>query len=294
MTTTVRIGTFTNPVVLEVARAIGALESAGLVVESAPVPSSPSQFRSLAAGEFDAIFTNPDNALAYRFVPDNPLGTLLDIEVTAAIDRGLGLTLCSAPGVELLGPGARLGVDAATSGFALLGYALLERVGLSVGDIAIETAGTTPARAAALLAGSCDVTMLNAGNELHALDRGCTALGSVADIGPYLGTVIVRRSSGDPGPTDELARVLTQVAASIVHGELADEALAATSTALGLSPALAHQHLAVLRDPVHGLVADGQVDAASIETALDVRERYLPSAALDTARAEWRGMLATR
>lgn len=294
MTTTVNIGTFTNPVVLEVARAVGALDSVGLAVDSTPVPSSPSQFRSLAAGEFDAIFTNPDNALAYRFVRDNPLGALLDIEVTAAIDRGLGLTLCAAPGVELLRPGARLGVDAATSGFALLAYALLERVGLSAGDITVHTAGTTPARATALLSGACDVTMLNAGNELRALDAGCTALGSVADIGPYLGTVIVRRTSGDAGPIDELARVLTQVAASIVRGELTTETLAATSTALGLSPALALQHLDVLRDPVHGLVVDGRVDAASIETALELREQFLPSASLALARAEWRAMLATR
>lgn len=293
MTTTLRLGTFTSPVLLEVARVTGALEHAGLDVVEQAVPSSPAQFRSLRDGELDAVLTNPDNGLAYRFVPDNPLGELLDVVMVAAIDRGLGLTLCSAPGSAAPASGSRLGVDAATSGFALLAYALLDRLGIDYRELRLETLGSTPARAVALVTGGCDVTMLNAGNELRARDDGCSAIGSVDEIGPYLGTVLVRRGDTPAEPIALLARTLLEVSQRIVAGQLDREASAATERVLGLPTHLAREHVAVLRDAHHGLVPSGIIDAASIETALELRERFLPSPFLDEARRGWRGMLAT-
>lgn len=278
---------------LHVARATGALAGARLDVIEHPVPSSPAQFRSLRDGELDAVLTNPDNVLAYRFVPDNPLGELLNVVIVAAIDRGLGLTLCGARDVAAPRSGMRLGIDAAASGFALLAYELVDRLGVPRSDLQLETIGSTPARAAALLAYGCDLTMLNAGNELHALDAGCHALGTVDEIGPYLGTVLVRGGDAAAEPIAVLARVLLDVAERIVAGELDGESTAAAARVLGLPEHLARRHVAVLRDPDHGLVPSGIVDDESIETALALRERYLPSPALAAARAGWHGMLAT-
>lgn len=289
--TTLRLGTFTSPVLLHVARSIGALAEAGLVVEEHAAPSSPAQFRSLRSGELDAVLTNPDNVVAYRFVPDNPLGEVIDVRIVAAIDRGLGLTLCAGPGITTPTPGMRLGVDAPASGFALLAYGLLERLGITRESLTLEALGSTPARATALLAGSCELTMLNAGNELRALHRGCTALGSADELGPYLGTVIARLGSAPQEPVDELTRTLLDVARRIVQGELNLESAAVAERVLGLSPALAKQHVAVMRHSLHGLVPSGVVDAASVDTVLVLRERFLPSPALAEARAGWREML---
>ena len=293
MTTTLRLGTFTSPVLLEVARVTGALLNVGLDVVEQAVPSSPAQFRSLRDGELDAVLTNPDNVLAYRFVPDNPLGEILDIVVVAAIDRGLGLTLCAAPGVAAPAAGLRLGVDAATSGFALLAYALLDQLGIDHHELRLETLGSTPARAAALVSGGCDVTMLNAGNELSAREVGCVAFGSVEEVGPYLGTVLVRRGDAPAEPIALLTRTLLDVSLRIVTGQLDREATAAAERVLGLPTHLARRHVAVLRDAHHGLVPSGIVDAASIETALELRERFQPSPSLAEARSGWRGTLAT-
>ncbi|MBO9579035.1 MAG: hypothetical protein J7480_09755, partial [Microbacteriaceae bacterium] len=68
----IRLGTFSPPVLLEVARRLGRLADAGIDVAEIAVPSSPAQFRSLADGEYDAVFTNPDNVVAYRFLSSNP------------------------------------------------------------------------------------------------------------------------------------------------------------------------------------------------------------------------------
>ena len=50
--------------------------------------SSPAQFRSLVDGELDVALTSPDNVLAYRFNPRNPLGGA-GRRIVAAIDRGM-------------------------------------------------------------------------------------------------------------------------------------------------------------------------------------------------------------
>ena len=55
--------------------------------------SSPAQFRSLLDGELDVALTSPDNVLAYRFDPGNPLGQVADVRIVSAIDRGMGLGL---------------------------------------------------------------------------------------------------------------------------------------------------------------------------------------------------------
>ena len=71
----------------------------GLVVEEVPVASSPGQFRSLLDGELDVALTSPDNVLAYRFSPTNPLGRLLDAGSSAGSTAACGLALYGRPGV---------------------------------------------------------------------------------------------------------------------------------------------------------------------------------------------------
>lgn len=140
------LGVFSPSVLLDVATTTGRLAAAGLTVTDVAVPSSPAQFQALARGTYDAVFTSPDNALAYRFLPSNPLGQLLDVEVVAGVDRGLGLVLASRAGFgapERL-RGRRLGVDVPTSGFAFVAYALLEELGVHRDDVDVVALGSTP------------------------------------------------------------------------------------------------------------------------------------------------------
>jgi hypothetical protein len=276
---TIQLGTFTPSVLLRVARRTGRLAEAGVDVVESPVPSSPAQFAALLDGTLDAVLTSPDNVLAYRYSPVNPLGRTADVRILAAVDRGMGLALYSRGG-DLAG--ATFGVDVPGSGFAFAMYALAESAGLARDDYRVVALGSTPRRLTALLAGECAATMLNAGNELHAEAAGFTAVARASVVcGPYLGTVLATlRPVGPP-----LAGVLTGTAAAIVAGELDAEVRAEAADALGLSPALAERYLARLKDPAEGLVPDGVVDPASIRVLVDLRRRYGPELAGDPLAA---------
>ncbi|WP_207361262.1 ABC transporter substrate-binding protein [Mycolicibacterium sp. S2-37] len=248
-----------------------------------PVPSSPAQFSSLRDGEYDAVFTSPDNVLAYRFLPLNPLAELLDVEIVAGLDRGLGLCLGARPGLTDVAElsGGRFGVDVATSGFAFVGYALLEELGLSRSAVEIVALGSTPKRARALYTGGCDATVLNAGNELVAEARGCGLLADVTRLGPYLGTVVARlRKAPGAAAVGRLVTALVETARDITAGELDAEATESAARLLSLDAAGAAKHLAVLRDPARGLIDDGSVDASALRTLVDLRRRFLPATEL--------------
>lgn len=281
MTTRLLVGAFSPSVLLRVARATGRLDAHDLAVDEVPVASSPAQFAALLAGAYDAVLTSPDNVVAYRYVPDNPLGRTADVRIVAAVDRGLGLALYARPGLASL-PGATFGVDVPTSGFAFAMYALAESLGLHRDAYRLTTLGATPKRLAALLAGECDATMLNAGNELLAERAGCAPLARVADVcTPYLGTVLAVHGAGHGDawrePATRLAAALRETAAAIVTGDLDDLTAGIAAGALRLPAELAVRYRERLKDPVEGLVADGLVDPAALRVVLDLRRRYLPS-----------------
>jgi ABC-type nitrate/sulfonate/bicarbonate transport system substrate-binding protein len=279
MTTRLVVGAFSPSVLLSVARRTGRLDEQGLAVEEVPVASSPAQFRSLAEGELDAAFTSPDNVLAYRFSPGNPLGRLLDARMVSGVDRGMGLALYGRPGLtsgaELCG--ARLGVDVPVSGFALAMYRLTEHLGVRRGEYELLTLGSTPRRLTALLAGECDATMLNAGNELIAEEHGCVRLAAVADVcAPYLGTVIGVVGDARLAGAQALATALTATIDDVLAGRVDDVAGREAADRLELTPERARRYVQRLRSPAEGLVPGGEVDPAALQTLAGLRRHYLP------------------
>ena len=277
--TPVVVGVFTPSVLLDLARTSGAVSRAGLAVTEVPVTSSPAQFRSLLEGELDVALTSPDNVLAYRYNPRNPLGRLADARMVAAVDRGMGLGLYARPGLTAADlRGARVGVDVPVSGFALALYALADALGVARDDYELVTLGSTPRRLEALLAGDCDATMLNAGNELVAESAGYPCLARLSDVHtPYLGTVVAVVGEDRLDVATRLAVCLTSTAGRVVGGALTGEAAASARRRLDLDADSALRYVERLRDPHQGLVPDGVVDSASLHTLVDLRRRYLPT-----------------
>ena len=274
------VGAFSPSVLLRVARRTGRLDEHDLAVEEIPVQSSPAQFRSLLDGDLDAVLTSPDNVVAYRFVPTNPLGVTADVKIVSAIDRGLGLALYSRPGMTAADQlrRATMAVDVPTSGFAFAMYALAESIGLRRDDYELVALGSTPKRLDALLTGRCDATMLNAGNELSAEHAGCVPLARVADVcTPYLGTALSVVGSEGLEPARRLAAALRATAGEICAGSLDEVTVDEAAVALRLPRQLAERYVSRLKDPLEGLVPDGLVDLASLTTVVDLRRRYLPS-----------------
>lgn len=273
------IGAFTPSVLLSVARRSNRLTEQGLEVVEVPVASSPAQFRSLVAGELDVALTSPDNVLAYRFSPSNPLGATFDVHIISTVDRGVGLALYGRPGLDSAEElrGAVLGVDVPTSGFALAMYALAESLGLGRDDYELVALGSTPKRADALVAGTCDATMLNAGNELGAEEAGCVRLASAADVcSPYVGTVLAIDGDRMSEPATRLARALRATADDIGSGRSDQLALEEAQSVLGLSAALATRYVDKLKSRNEGLILGEEVDLDGLTTIVDLRERYMP------------------
>ncbi|MFC0541549.1 ABC transporter substrate-binding protein [Kutzneria chonburiensis] len=270
---TIRLGTFSPSVLLDVAAE--ALAAAGLTVVESPATSSAQQFTDLFTGRLDAAFTNPDNVLAYRLVPDNPLGRTGDVRILGAIDRGLGLGLFTGPA----GLRRSLGVDVAGSGFAFIGYELLARTGLLRDvDYQVSPLGSTPRRARALIAGEIDCTVLNAGNDLVAEEQGAVRVASVTEIGPYVGTVLAATADSLARNGDALSTLLDVIAATVetIRSHPA-VATAAITQRLGLTGPTAARHLAVLTDPLQGLISGGTLDQDDLRTIVSLRNRHARS-----------------
>jgi ABC-type nitrate/sulfonate/bicarbonate transport system substrate-binding protein len=280
MATVVRLGLFSPSVVLGVASATGALDRAGLAVEEVAATSSSQQFSDLLGGELDAVITSPDNVLAYRGSAANPLGRTGDVRILAAVDRGLGLSLFTAPGVDPAGGlrGGVLAVDVPTSGFAFVAYELLARQGLRAGsDYTVHALGTTPRRATALMAGDYPMTVLNAGNDLRAEAAGCTRVSRASALGPYMGTVLAasgERIEDGRTPLRALIDVLLTTSRALAAGRLREPATTVAAARLGLDSEGVRRYLETLADPREGLVPDGRLDAESLATLLRLRRRY--------------------
>lgn len=276
---TLVVGTFSPAVLLRAARRTGALERHGLLVEERAVPSSPAQFQALADGSLDAALTSPDNVVAYRYLPGNPLGSTRDVRMVAAVDRGMGLGLYAAAGTPDVGSlrGSTVGVDVAASGFAFALFEILARAGLARDDYELAELGSTPKRLDALLEGRCTATMLNAGNDLKADDAGLVRLADATDVAaPYLGTVLAVQ--GEPtAATRALAAALRETGDAVLDGSARAEAVA-EAVGTGLSPTLAERYVERLLDPDHGLVAGGRVDRASLDAVVGLRRRFVPAA----------------
>jgi ABC-type nitrate/sulfonate/bicarbonate transport system substrate-binding protein len=271
------LGTFSPSVLLRVARRTGLLDRFGLAVQERPVPSSPAQFTALADGSLDAALTSPDNVIAYRFLPDNPLGGTRDVRIVAAVDRGMGLALYAGAGTPDVAAlrGQVVGVDVAASGFAFALFEILGRADLGPGDYRLAELGSTPKRLDALLAGRCAATMLNAGSDLKADDAGLVRLAPVTSVAsPYLGTVLAVQ--GDPSPAvRSLATALLETADDLREGR-SRAAAVGEAVAAGLGPHLAERYVDRLLDPDDGLVPGGIVDQASLSSVVELRRRHLP------------------
>ncbi len=278
---TLRLGTFTRSLLLAAARRNGRLGEADLVVEEVSVTSSKAQFDDLDRGVLDVVITGPDNVLAYHFLSANPLARPVPSRIWCALDRGLDLSLWLAPGHQVdQVRGGRLGVDVAGSGFAFIAYDLLARRGIRDDEYEIVGLGSTPGRVTALVEGRCEATILNAGNELRALAQGATRVGSVTEIGPYIGTVLATRANS---PThlalalERLRDVLLTSAREIVAGVGTEDLVKDAQSLLGLSEDQARRHVESLADSTTGFVTDGLVDRGSFETLVALREEHRPT-----------------
>src|SRR4051812_45866971 len=275
MTQKLRLGIFSANVVADWAQQHGVFAAHDLAVDQVPVASSPAQFASLTAGEYDAVLTSPDNVATYVLNERNPLGRRLDLQIVRAVDRGGRLSLVGAPGIEKPADlaGRRFAVDVPTSGFAYVGFALLREAGLEPGhDYEVVTAGATPRRRQLLDDGAFEATLLNAGHEARAVRAGAHVLGVVSDVvRPYLGSVLATRADVDTPAVRALLAAWDDAERAVLAPERRADVLALLGAQPDTDAAIAEQMYETLLDPLHGICAGGEVEPAAFEAVLRLR-----------------------
>ena len=226
-----------------------------------------------------------------------------DLFVFMGLHAGM-LTLVGRPGIRALADvvGKRLGVDDPASGFALVAHRILQRAGVARASYETVPAGGHEHRARALLDGTIDVALLTPPFTLAALARGFTTLARVSEHLPaYQGSCGVTTRDW----AERHALLLTayirahrqslQWALAPGNRRSAIEHLAGE---FALSPQDAEATYAALVDPRDGLFPDGRIEAAGLQTVIDLRvefgllargprplERYLDPRYLEAATA---------
>ena len=277
--TPLRLGLFSPSLPHLVAVREGYYAERGVIVQQRRIPSSAALLRGLRDGDLDVALTSPDNIANFRLnkVDDGPV----DARIIAAVDQAGSISLMGRPGID--GPGqirrGSVAVDARSSGFAFLLYELLNSAGLAPDiDYRVLEAGGTPSRFEALLAGSFDATILNAGFDVRAQAEGGTLLVPTVDVIPdYLSTVLAARGDYLDQSPDPVSRFVSGFRRAMNY--CLDPARHADCTDLvvsewQVSPDVAARLVDAAAGARTGLVPDAVIRRAQLAVVLELRERW--------------------
>ncbi|TCR70463.1 ABC transporter substrate-binding protein [Bosea sp. BK604] len=251
----------------------------GIDLQVSLTPNSRHMARELHEGRAQIALTAIDNIIAYvEGHGEEVLEGPIDFFAFMGVDDGL-LSVMTQPDVKSLAAlrGTTLAVDAMTTGFAFVLRELLQQAGLRDGDVSYASVGTGAERLAALSAGACTATLLNAPLCLAAEAQGKARLLRVRDVlGSYQGVVGGARRSWAQANTRTLQAFIAGFHDSI--GWLADPAnkeaacaiLAAKMPQLKASLGAAYDLLI----SQGGLTRSLDIDTEGVVRVIDLRRRY--------------------
>ena len=172
---------------LYVAQERGLFSANGLDVRISAARDSTTQLADLAEGRIDIAMTAFDNVIAW----DERHDAANAIVAFLGVNNGGRSSLLAAPSIARVEQlrGARLGVDAVASGYALVLQELMHRGGVEPGDYVLISVGGSRQRWEALRDGRVDATLLNAPYDATAEDAGFRKLASSSSaFGAYQGS----------------------------------------------------------------------------------------------------------
>lgn len=188
---------FVTPAASVIAERRGFFSARGIRTSRTVVPSSYAQRDDLVVGRVDVAITATDNLFVW-----NQSGA--DLALIGQIESTTDLVLLLRPGVPSLDDLGilRLAVDASTNGFAVVAYAMMERLRRAGSAYEVIEIGGVKARFEALRQGTADVTLVAAPLDELGLLSGMTAVMRVGDLAPsYPGLgIVARRATVDQSP----------------------------------------------------------------------------------------------
>jgi ABC-type nitrate/sulfonate/bicarbonate transport system substrate-binding protein len=267
---------------LLIAERAGSFVRERLDVRIAPTSSSAELFAQLDTGALDIAHTSIDNPIAYDVGAGAAPLAHRDFVAFLGVDDGL-LRLVARGGIARIAGlrGKTLAVDALSSGYAFALRGMLATAGLGEGDVTLVGKGGTQQRAAGLLAGAFDATLLTPPFDLTANAAGFITLGRATDLlGPYQGIAVVARRSWLTANRDVALRYgrAYRSALDLAVRDRAN-AVAVLASALGVSEPIAAASYDAAFSSSGGIQRSAAVDLDGVRTVLRLRARYAPPGA---------------
>ena len=158
----IRLGLFNKDAAIIAAAEKGFLKAENIRVEINTVTDSPTLLRNLINGNYDLILNNADNVIAWaEGQGEDPQKN--DLIIFMGGSQGVNQKLVVGPGINDYGDlkGKVFAVDAPTTGFAIVGLAILKKHGLELNrDYTFKSFGNTTKRAEAIGRGDASAAMM--------------------------------------------------------------------------------------------------------------------------------------
>lgn len=262
----------------------GSFAREGLGARLETTSSSTDLFAKLDAGALDLAHTSIDNPIAYDVGAGGSPLVHRDFVAFLGVDDGL-LRLVARPGIAHLADlrGKTLAVDALTTGYAFALRGMLATAGVDERDLTLVGRGGTQQRAAGLLAGAFDATLLTPPFDLAANAAGFVTLGRATDLlGRYQGISVVARRSWLAANRD-LALRYTRAYRGALDLAVHDRAMATAvlASAFGASVEIASASYDAAFATSGGIQRSAAIDIDGVRTVLRLRARYAPPGAGD-------------
>jgi ABC-type nitrate/sulfonate/bicarbonate transport system substrate-binding protein len=286
-------GAFNWPV--WVAEDQGFFAQRGIEVAVTNTPGSVFQVTQMIEGKADLAITLIDNVIAYREGQGEVPLTSPDLIGLLATDTRVFPALVTLPEVKTYADlrGRTLSVDAKTTGYANVVYAMLEAGGLNPDDYKIESVGGVLQRFDAILEGKHAGALFNSPFEGLLLARGFTLLDTaIRVVGGYQGMVLAaRRQWAEANRPTVVAfiRAFLEAVRWLYEPANRDAAFAIYSRYQpDAAPNSAATAYGVLFDPKLGFPADGRMDLPGLQKVIELRARYgRPRKTLDRSLFEY-------
>lgn len=256
----------------------GFFEENGVRVAISPTPSSAFQMQALAEGRFDIAMTAFDNVVAYQEGQgEAPIPPGTELFAFMGSDNGF-LSVLGGKGIHRIADlkGAKLAVDALTTGFAFVLRELLARNGIAESEVTFERAGGLVQRFPDVMNGKYAATVVLTPFDLIGEAKGHAVLARAEEnLGAYLGVVGAARRAWARENAQALVgfiRAYRQGVAFLYENrDIAEALLVANMRAM--TPGLARQSLGIFLGK-SGFYRDVRLDAAGAQTVLALRSRF--------------------
>ena len=272
-------GAFNWPV--WVAEESGIFARNGLAVTVSENPGSVVQWTSLAEDNSDLVITLMDNVIAYREGQGEAPVTVPDAVAVMTSDAVVMPALMTTPDISSYDDlrGKTLSVDAATTGLALILYALLQQGGLKPDDYRIERTGGVLRRFEGLVKHEFAGALFNAPFSSQLKDLGFHELDTAASVMQrYQGHVVATKQSWAEQNPDVLRGFLRSLSEAIDWlydpGNRSQAFAIFRKSMPGADDAAASLAYSVLFAPKTGFVRKGVIDMEGVAKVVELRSKF--------------------